>query len=66
MLNSAPNKEAVARPRLMTRKDAAEYMGVCVKTFDEIRHLFAVDVVGNTRYDRLLMDRHIDLHRMAS
>jgi hypothetical protein len=31
-------------------------MGVCVKTFDEIRHLFAVSVAGNIRYDVVLMD----------
>jgi hypothetical protein len=41
-------------------------MGVCVKTFDRIRHLFAVEVEGNVRYDRVLMDRYIDLHKLAA
>jgi hypothetical protein len=41
-------------------------MGVCVKTFDEIRHLFAVSVAGNIRYDVVLMDKYIDLHRVLA
>lgn len=55
-----------AAPRLLNRKNAAAYMGICVKTFDRIRHLFAVEVEGNIRYDRELMDRHINLHRIAA
>jgi hypothetical protein len=57
-------REAV--PRLMTRKAAAQYMGRCVKTFDHIRHLFVVEDSGLIRYDRELMDRYIDLHRLAA
>jgi hypothetical protein len=52
--------------RCLNRKDAAAYMGVCVKTFDEIRHLFAVSVAGNIRYDVVLMDKYIDLHRVLA
>lgn len=53
-------------PRLMTRKMAARYMGRCPKTFDKIRHRFAVDDNGLVRYDKNLMDRYIDLKRMAA
>lgn len=49
-------------PRLMTRKDAARYMGRSLRKFDRVKHLFRKkDADGLIRYDRALMDRHIDL-----
>lgn len=51
--------------RLMTRKQAALYMGLCVRKFDEIKHLFRVIIDGVIRYDRVLMDRYIDLSHAA-
>lgn len=53
-------------PRLMNRKNASQYMGRCVKTFDKIRHLFQVEEDGLIRYDRVLMDRYIALHAVAA
>lgn len=50
-------------PRLLNRKEAAAYMGRCVKTFDRIRHLFETEEDGLVRYDVALMDRYISLHR---
>lgn len=47
--------------RLFNRKEAAKYMGLSLRKFDEIKHLFRVVVDGVVRYDRVLMDRHIDL-----
>lgn len=58
--------EAIPTVRVFTRKAAAQYMGVCVKTFDKIRHLFQVEVAGNIRYDRVLIDRYLDLHQVAA
>lgn len=52
-------------PRLMTRKQAAVYIGLSLRKFDEIKHLFRVVVDGVVRYDRVLMDRHIDLSHAA-
>ena len=55
----------VLAPRLMKRKDAARYMGRSLRKFDEIKHLFRVTVDGMVLYDRILMDRHIDLSHAA-
>lgn len=53
-------------PRLMYRKDAARYMGKSLRKFDEVKHLYrVVDDDGLVRYDRVLMDRHIDLLNVA-
>lgn len=49
----------------MTRKMAAQYMGRCPATFDKIRHKFVVAEDGLVRYDRVLMDRYIDLQHAA-
>ena len=51
--------------RLFNRKGAARYMGVSLRKFDEIKHLFRVTLDGMARYDRVLMDRYIDLSRAA-
>lgn len=53
-------------PRLLNRKDAAHYMGVSVRTFDKIKHLFGVELNGVVRYDRLDIDRHIELSKDRS
>lgn len=52
-------------PRLMYRYQAAEYMGRCPKTFDKIKHRYAVEIDGLIRYDKVLMDRDIDLSHAA-
>lgn len=52
-------------PRLMYRYQAAEYMGLSLRKFDEIKHLFRVAFLGVIRYDKALMDRHIDLSHAA-
>lgn len=53
-------------PRLLNRKNAAAYMGRSLRKFDAIKHLFrVVDADGLVRYDRVLMDRHIDLSHAA-
>lgn len=52
-------------PRLMNRKEAARYMGLSYRKFDNIKHLFRVLVDEVIRYDRVLMDRHIDLSHAA-
>ena len=53
-------------PRLMLRKEAARYMGRSLRKFDEVKHLYrVVDDDGLVRYDRVLMDRHIDLLNAA-
>jgi hypothetical protein len=57
--------EAVLTPRLMNRKQAAQYMGRSLRKFDEIKHLFRTTDNGLVRYDRVLMDRHIDLSHAA-
>lgn len=52
--------------RLMTRKQAALYMGRSLRKFDEIKHLFRiVETDGTIRFDRQLMDRYIDLSHAA-
>lgn len=38
-------------------------MGVCVKTFDKIKHRFRVEISGVARYDRLDIDRFIELSK---
>lgn len=56
----------VSEQRLFNRKEAAKYMGRSLRKFDEIKHLFrVVDDDGLVRYDRVLMDRHIDLSHAA-
>lgn len=48
--------------RLMNRKQAAIYMGRSLRMFDRIKHLFRKkDADGLIRYDRVLMDRYVDL-----
>lgn len=54
-----------AAPRLLNRKNAAAYMGLSLRKFDEMKHLFRVEVLGVSRYDRVLMDRHIELSHAA-
>lgn len=51
--------------RLFNRREGAAYMGRSLRKFDEIKHLFRVEDNGLTRYDRVLMDRHIDLSHAA-
>ena len=53
--------------RLLNRKDAARYMGISLRKFDEIKHLFRANAIDGRliRYDRTLMDRHIDLSHAA-
>lgn len=51
--------------RLFNRREGALYMGLSLRKFDEIKHLFRVVVDGVVRYDRSLMDRHIDLNHAA-
>lgn len=49
-------------PRLLNRKDAALYMGRGTTAFDKIKHRYQVTGSdGIVRYDRVLMDRDIDL-----
>lgn len=49
-------------PRMLKRYQAAEYMGKSLRKFDEVKHLYrVVDDDGLVRYDRVLIDRHIDL-----
>lgn len=57
------NESRVLQPRLLNRKDAARYMGVCVRTFDRIRHRFRVEIDGVVRYDRVALDFFIDLSK---
>lgn len=52
-------------PRLMKRKDAARYMGMSFRKFDQIKHRFKVVVNGMIFYDKVLMDRQIDLSKAA-
>lgn len=52
-------------PRLLNRKNAAAYMGLSLRKFDEMKHLFRVEVLGVVRYDRVFMDRHIELSHAA-
>jgi hypothetical protein len=54
-----------AAPRLMKRKDAARYMGMSFRKFDEIKHSYKVTVNGMIFYDRVLIDRHIDVSHAA-
>lgn len=56
---------ASSEPRLMKRKDAARYMGMSFRKFDEIKHAYKVMVNGMIFYDKLLMDRHIDVSHAA-
>lgn len=51
--------------RLFNRKEAAKYMGLSLRKFDRVKHLYRVVVDGVVRYDRVLMDRRIDLSRAA-
>lgn len=49
-------------PRMLFRYQAARYMGKSLRKFDEVKHLYRVkDIDGLVRYDRVLIDRHIDL-----
>lgn len=40
-------------------------MGRSLRKFDEVKHLFRVEDNGLVRYDRVLIDRHIDLSHAA-
>lgn len=51
---------------MLKRYQAAEYMGKSLRKFDEVKHLYrVVDDDGLVRYDRVLIDFHIDLRREA-
>lgn len=64
-METKETKESVAR--LLNRKDAAAYMGRGVTAFDKIKHRYrVVGADGIVRYDRVLMDRDIDLARMSA
>lgn len=52
-------------PRLLRRKDAAPYMGRSLRKFDKIKRKYRVVVDGMVLYDRVLMDRDIDLSHAA-
>lgn len=64
---SDPSREiglqmSLAPKRLFNRREAAEYMGRSLRKFDQVKHLYrVVDDDGLVRYDRVLIDRHIDL-----
>lgn len=51
----------------MLRKEAARYMGLSLRKFDEIKHLFRRGLIEGTllRYDKVLIDRYIDLSDAA-
>ena len=55
----------VIAPRLLKRNDAALYMGMAARSFDKIKHKYRVATVAGDRYDRVLIDRDIDLQHAA-